>query len=126
MPKSKLYAWKCSCGTNMKWLGKLKGGGVRARYSRKHDIEIIIDPKSTPSGPPFWLGFEPPDPIAQTESQKSTLVLAQTPYTLFLAKKVPRVLFEILDKKRPPTLNIHDFHTQIAFYIYIKTLKVRK
>ena len=27
MPKSKLYAWKCSCGTNMKWLGKLKGGG---------------------------------------------------------------------------------------------------
>ena len=27
MPKSELYAWKCSCGTNMKWLGKLKGGG---------------------------------------------------------------------------------------------------
>ena len=53
----------------------------------------MVDPKSTPSGPTFWLGFEPPDPMAQTESQKSTLVLAQTPYTLFLAKKVPRVLF---------------------------------
>ena len=42
--------------------GKLKGGGgVRARYSGKHDIEIMVDPKSTPSGPTFWLGFEPPD-----------------------------------------------------------------
>ena len=53
---------------------------------------------------------------------------AQTPYTLFLdpnstlAKRPPppRVLFEILDKNRPPTLNIHEFYTPIAF-LYIKS-----
>ena len=41
------------------------GGGVQAaKYFGKHDFEIMVDPKSTPSGPTFWVGLESPDPMA--------------------------------------------------------------
>ena len=70
-----------------------------------------------------WDKKHPPTLFTDWQSKKYPGTFrnqAQTPHTLFLDKKVPQVLFEILDKNRPPTLDIYLFHTPIAFFIYQK------
>ena len=39
---------------------KLKGGGYHSKF-RKHNFEIVVDPKGPPSGSTFWSGWEAPD-----------------------------------------------------------------
>ena len=31
---------------------------------KKHDFDIMVDPKVIPGGPTFWLGLEPENPMA--------------------------------------------------------------
>ena len=122
MPKSKLYAWKCSCGTNMKWLGKLKGGGGSSSIFWKTRYWDNNWPKKYTQWATFLAGFWAPRPnCADWKSKKYPSTGPDTLHPIF-GKKSTTGTFWNFGQKTTTHTKCSRFSHPNRLFIYILKL----